>query len=365
MKNLLLTCLILFTSCKIQAQTNPEWKAVYETLMKYLNGRNNGDIQMLSSAFHQSADLRYINKEQFTIWPVADYIKEIKPGNKLNCVSRISTINIAGNAAQALIEIEYPNRLFDDYINLLKIDGKWQIVNKIFSSRKIDTAKRILFVTTSHEDLGGTGKKTGLHLGEVADAFKVLHQNGFEIDFANPSGQKARMYGADINNSAVLEFLQNPNAFYKFSNPIKLTDVDAQKYTAIYIAGGHGAMWDLSLDHSLASIIKIIYERNGIVSAVCHGPAALINVRLTDGTLLVKNKKLTAFTDEEEKDSGNEKVVPFLLQNRLEKNGSIFSSSKLWQPHVVKDGRLITGQNPASTTALAEEIVKTFTDKGQ
>ncbi|MGK6344419.1 nuclear transport factor 2 family protein [Chryseobacterium sp. DT-3] len=363
MKNLFWLWLILFASCKIFAQNSSDQQAVRETLMNYLNGRNNGDTLMLSSAFHQSADLRYINKDRFTIWPVADYIKKIKPGNKQNCISRIISINIANNAAQAFIEIEYPKRLFSDYINLLKIDGKWLIANKIFSNREIETTKRILFITTSHEDLGNTGKKTGLHLGEVVDAYKVLHENGFEIDFANPAGKRSRMYGADINNQATLTFLQNPVAFYKFNNPLKLSEVSAHQYAAVYVVGGHGVMWDLALDQSAASVIKTIYERNGIVSAVCHGPAALVNIRLKDGSFLVKGKKLTAFTNDEEKENSTEKIVPFLLENGLKKSGGIFSSAPLWQSHIVKDGRLITGQNPASTTALAKEIVKTFNDE--
>lgn len=337
------------------AQIHPEEQDVRKTLMNYLNGRNNGDTLMLASAFNANADLRYINKGSFTIWPIKEYIKGITPNKKQDCISRIISINIRNTAAQAIIEIEYPKRLFTDYINLLKINDKWLIVNKIFSSREINTAKRILFVSTSHED---TGKKTGLHLGEIAEAHKILSNNGFEIDFANPKGLKSRVYETDVNNPSILEFIQNQSAFHQFSNPLKLSEIIPQKYSAMYISGGHGAMWDLPAHPQLDSIIRSIYEQNGIVAAVSHGPAALVNVHLSNGELLIKGKKLTAFTNKEEKESGYHTIVPFLLESKLKKEGSIFSSSGSWQKYIIRDGQLITGQNPASTIALAEEIVK-------
>jgi putative intracellular protease/amidase len=351
-------CLFASLPCFSQHTASDE-QQIRETLWRYLNGRNNGDTAMLASAFHTTADLRYMkNNSEYTLWPVKDYVNGFKPGEKTNCISRIISIDILGTAAQAKIELEYPRRKFADYINLLKINSKWLIAVKTFSTQPFDSKKRILFVFTSHEQMGNTNRKTGLHLGEVTHAYKPLSDAGFEIDFVSPGGGKTRMYGMDMNDTATLWFVQNQTAWYRFTHAMKPVEVKPDLYTAVYFVGGHGAMWDLSDNINLMEITRIIYERNGIVSGVCHGPAGIVNVKLGNGEYLVKNKQLTSFTDNEEIEGGDDKVVPFLLETKLTQNGAVFKAAGNWKENVIADGRLITGQNPASARKVAMEIIR-------
>jgi putative intracellular protease/amidase len=355
-----LLCLISVAKSQV---TNEE-EQIRQTLLAYINGRNNGDTALLSSAFHPTAELRYIRNGVHTIWPVQNYVSGFTPGSKTNCIARIIYIDILGNAAQAKVELEYPKRKYADYFNLLKENGKWVISGKIFSNQAIDSSKRVLFVMTSHDKFGNTGSKTGLHLGEVANVFKPLAEDGFEIDFVSPKGGKSRIYGMDLNDSVILWFVQNQTAWYRFTHAMKPDDVQAEKYSAVYFAGGHGAMWDLPDNQKLMEIARSIYEKAGVVSAVCHGPAGLVNIKLSNGEYLVKGKILTSFTNAEEKEGNNDKAVPFLLETVLKERGALFKGQPNWEQHVQADGRLITGQNPASAKYIAEEIIKVFA-KGQ
>lgn len=137
---------------------------------------------------------------------------------------------------------------------------------------------------------------------------------------------------------------------------MKPSQVNASDYAAIYYAGGHGAMWDLPGNVEIAEIAAKIYENNGIVSAVCHGPAGLVNIKLSDGSFLIAGKKVNGFTNEEETIVGLTDVVPFMLEDKMKERGGIFEKSKPWQVHVVSDKRLITGQNPQSATGVGEAI---------
>lgn len=357
----ILFCLSLFLYLSpAQSQTTNDEEQVRQTLLAYINGRNNGDTALLRSAYHPSAEFRYIRDGIHTVMPIRDYIALIKPGARANCISRIVYIDILNDGAHAKIELEYPKRKFADYMNLLKENGRWMITSKIASNVPVDSSKRVLFVITSHDRAGNTGSKNGLHLGEVADVYQPLAAAGFEIDFVSPEGGKSLLNGMDLNDPRVLSFVQNQTAWYRFTHALTPQDIAAEKYAAIYFAGGHGAMWDLAGNSRLMEITRSIYERKGIVSAVCHGPAGLANIKLTNGEYLVKGKTITAFTNGEEKEGGKEKTVPFLLETTLKARGAAFKSKPNWQPNVQVDGRLITGQNPASAPYVAEEIIKAF-----
>lgn len=216
--------------------------------------------------------------------------------------------------------------------------------------------KKILFVVTSHDKKGSTNEKTGYFLGEVAHPWKVLTDAGYEIDFVSPLGGNPPVDGFDLNDATNKAFWENAYYHQKITNSLKPSQVNPADYVAVYYAGGHGAMWDLPNDTAIAKITAAIYEQNGIVAAVCHGPAGLVNVKLSNGTYLVSGKKLNGFTNEEETIVGLTKVVPFLLEDKLKERGGIFEKSAPWQTHAVTDQRLITGQNPQSATAVGEAV---------
>lgn len=216
--------------------------------------------------------------------------------------------------------------------------------------------KKILFVVTSHEKKGSTGEPTGYYLGEVSHPWEVLTAAGYEIDFVSPQGGKPPVDGFNLDDAANKKFWEDKLYRNKIEHSMKPEAVDPSHYAAIFYAGGHGAMWDLADNAALAKIAATIYEQGGIVSAVCHGPAGLVNIKLSNGEYLVKGKKINAFSNEEEAAVKLEKVVPFLLENKLIERGGQFEKSGLWQSHVTVDGRLITGQNPQSAKGVGEAI---------
>ena len=217
--------------------------------------------------------------------------------------------------------------------------------------------KKMLFVVTSHDKKGNTGEATGYYLSEVSHPWEVLHNAGYEIDFVSPQGGKAPVDGFNLDDSTNNKFWSDATYRYKVQHTLKPSEVKPSEYAAIFYAGGHGAMWDLADNIELAKIAQSIYEDNGIVSAVCHGPAGLVNIKLSNGKYLVDGKKMNAFTNEEEVAVSMQKVVPFALETKLIERGAKFEKSGLWQPHVVTDGRVVTGQNPQSAKAVGEAIL--------
>lgn len=219
-------------------------------------------------------------------------------------------------------------------------------------------AKKILFVVTSHSEKGNTGEKTGYYLGEVSHPWEVLHSAGYEIDFVSPKGGKAPVDAFDLDDPINKKFWENDVYRNKIENTKKPSEVNPDEYVAIHYAGGHGAMWDFEGNTEIAEIAREIYENNGVVSAVCHGPAGLVNIKLSDGKYLVEGKKVNSFTNEEEIKVKLENVVPFLLEDKLIERGAIFEKSTPFNKHVVVDQRLVTGQNPQSAESVGKATLK-------
>jgi len=222
-------------------------------------------------------------------------------------------------------------------------------------------SKKILFVVTSHDQLGNTGKQTGWYLPEVAHPYHVLSKK-YHIDFVSPKGgvspldegSKAAFSGDEVCK----EFLADSHAQQLVNNTKRIDEVDVDSYAAILFPGGHGPMFDLAENESIGKATARVYEKGGVVAAVCHGPVALVNVKLSDGSYLVNGKNVTSFTNAEEDAVQLSNAMPFPLESKLKERGAVFSNADNWQKHVVVDGRLVTGQNPASSTALGEEVAK-------
>jgi len=222
--------------------------------------------------------------------------------------------------------------------------------------------KKILFVLTSHDKKGNTGESTGFFLSEVSHPWSILTEAGYEIDFVSPKGGKAPVDGFNLSDTINKKFWDDTKYRNKIEHTLKPEQVKPDDYVAIHYAGGHGAMWDFPDNKQLAVIAAKIYENNGIVSAVCHGPAGLLNIKLSNGKYLVENKQINAFTNEEENAVKLEKVVPFLLESKLIERGAKFEKSGLWQSHVAIDQRVITGQNPQSAMAVGEAVLQHLKD---
>ena len=217
--------------------------------------------------------------------------------------------------------------------------------------------KRVLFVLTSHDQLGATGQSTGAYLPEVAHPYHRFHAAGIDVDFASPKGGQPPLYGADRKDARVAEFLDNRENMHKMNNSIPLDEIDPSTYNAVFFAGGHGTMWDFADNPSVQHVAAEIYGSGGIVSAVCHGPAALVNIRLQDGSYLVNGKTVATFTNAEEEAAGLTDVVPFLVETALENRGAKIEKAPNWAAKIVVSDRLVTGQNPASAEGVAEAVI--------
>lgn len=220
------------------------------------------------------------------------------------------------------------------------------------------TTQRVLFVLTSHDTLGTTGKETGFYLSEVTHPYVAFEKANIEVDFVSPKGGKAPMIGIDLEDPINKAFLDDSIKVAKVENTLTPEQVDPAHYDAIFYAGGHGTMWDFPNNGQLDRIAATIYEKGGVVGAVCHGPAGLVNIKLADGSYLVDGKTVSSFTNEEEAAVGLSDVVPFLLESTLVERGATHTKAPNFQAHVAVSNRLVTGQNPASATGVGEQIVK-------
>ena len=217
------------------------------------------------------------------------------------------------------------------------------------------STNKILIGLTSHRDLGGL-RSTGYYLPEAAHPWQVFTDAGFTVEFASVAGGEPPVddSGTDLTDPVQQAFTERVD----LTATPRFADLDPAGYDAVLFAGGHGAMWDFPSDAGLTGFTRDLYERGGVVAAVCHGPAALVGVTLANGTPLVHGRQVAGFTNSEESAAGLTEVVPFLLQDKLAGIGAEHSGAADWQPHVVTDGRLVTGQNPASSTGVAEAVLR-------
>jgi putative intracellular protease/amidase len=217
--------------------------------------------------------------------------------------------------------------------------------------------KPILIVLTSHGLKGDTGDPTGFYLGEVTHPLAVFEAAGLKVEFASVQGGEPPVDGLDLNDPVNARYWNDASFRAAISTTPSVDSIDPARYSAVLYAGGHGTVWDFPDSTGVQRIGRDIYEAGGVVGAVCHGPSALVNLKLSDGRHLVEGKQVAAFTDDEERAVKLESVVPFLLASTLQQRGAIHRPAANWQSQVVTDGRLITGQNPQSAHGVGEAIV--------
>lgn len=223
--------------------------------------------------------------------------------------------------------------------------------------------KPVLMVLTSHAQLGDTGKTTGFFLGEVTHPLEVFEKAGLTVELVSIKGGEPPVDGLDLDDPVNARYWNDPAFRAKLSATKKLADINPTDYAGVYFSGGHGTMWDFPDDEAVQKAARELYEAGAPVGAVCHGPAALVNVKLSDGSYLVEGKEVTAFTNEEEDKVRLTEVVPFLLASKLEERGAKHQPAPNFEKQVVASGKLVTGQNPASAAGVAEKMVEML--KGQ
>jgi putative intracellular protease/amidase len=219
-----------------------------------------------------------------------------------------------------------------------------------------DTIKPILCVVTSHPIRGDTGEPTGFAMVELTHPLEVFRAAGIPTEIASLRGGHPPIDFFDLSDSVNERFWHDKEFRDALAHTPVLGDLDPTDYSAVFFAGGHGTMWDFANSSAVQRVIRAVWEADGIVSAVCHGPAALVNATLSDGSYLVAGKKLACFTDEEEAEVGYDKVVPYLLASTLKNRGALHQPASNWTENVVTDGRLVTGQNPASAHGVGKAV---------
>jgi putative intracellular protease/amidase len=229
------------------------------------------------------------------------------------------------------------------------------------TEEKDETPMKILMVLTSHDQLGDTGKKTGFWLEEFAAPYYVLKDAGAEITLASPKGGQPpldpKSDEPDAQTEATERFKADQMAQQLLASTTPLSQIDPDDFDAVFYPGGHGPLWDLAEDKDSIALIEAFAANDRPVATVCHAPGVLRHVKGKDGKPLVAGKKVAGFTNSEEEAVGLTDVVPFLVEDMLKANGGLYEKGPDWGVHVVADGKLVTGQNPASSEAAAKAML--------
>ncbi|MBL4745676.1 MAG: type 1 glutamine amidotransferase domain-containing protein [Flavobacteriaceae bacterium] len=229
-------------------------------------------------------------------------------------------------------------------------------------TKNTTSVKKVLVVLTSHDELGATGHKTGFWIEEFATPYYILKDNGIEITLASPKGGQPpidpKSEEASFQTPSTERYNIDKEVQELLANTLKLETINHLDYDAVFYPGGHGPLWDLAEDKNSIALIEGFYKSNKPVASVCHAPGIFKHTKNDDGSPLVKGKKVTGFTNEEEEAVQLTTIVPFLVEDMLKSNGAIYSKKAAWSPYALEDGLLITGQNPASSELVALLLVK-------
>jgi putative intracellular protease/amidase len=221
---------------------------------------------------------------------------------------------------------------------------------------------KILMILTSHDQLGATGRKTGFWLEELAAPYYAFKDAGAEIVLASPKGGQPPLDPKSDEPSAQTDFTTrfkaDAAANVQLANTVRLDSVNQADFDTVFYPGGHGPLWDLAEDRNSIALIEAFLAANKPVAVVCHAPGVLRHVKNADGTPLVQGRQVTGFTNTEEEAVGLTDIVPFLVEDELKAQGGVFSRTDDWGVHVVTDGLLTTGQNPASSEAAAKVLLE-------
>ncbi|TAE31604.1 MAG: type 1 glutamine amidotransferase domain-containing protein [Cytophagales bacterium] len=225
---------------------------------------------------------------------------------------------------------------------------------------------KALIICTNHTDYPTKPNKTGLWLSEFTHFYDEIADRNFIIDIASPAGGPVPIdeRSLDRRDNVNEKWYHNPAIRQKLDNSLKLEDVVPEQYQLVYLTGGHGTMWDFPQSSALQDITRRIYENNGMVAAVCHGVSGLLNVQLSDGSQLIKDKQITGFSNMEEKLIRLNDEVPFLLEDELRKKNAFYTKGFIpFLPHIEVDERIVTGQNPLSARKVGRKVVEEMFEK--
>ena len=365
-----LRCLVLLLVCLAgvsrthAADGDPDRIAIGRALTDYIDGSAHARPEQLRRAFHPDARL-LLSRPGTAYWPVSvdEYVgwfSGAKAGQPTGRIGNILSIDVEADTASVKAEILIPSQgaRFIDLFLLRKLDSEWKIVAKTATreaSRR--SGDRVLFVLSSTKFHGASKLPAGVSFGEVVEARDAFLAAGLTVDFVSPEGN-----AAPINVAEAGEFrnrFYDADLMYALEHTYTPSQVDPARYRAVYFVGGSNAIYGVPENAQLQDIAMHVYERNGgVVSAVCHGTAGLVNLRLSDGRYLVGGKRVSGYPEEfERQDAAYFKEFPFLIRQTVESRGGTFLTSARDKGYVVVDGRLVTGQNYLSAKQVAEAVV--------
>jgi putative intracellular protease/amidase len=224
--------------------------------------------------------------------------------------------------------------------------------------------KKVLFVVTSHDQLGNSGRSTGIWIEEFAAPYYTFLDAGKEIVIASPKGGSTpidpKSNEPENRTEATVRFYNDSETIKRLNNTVKISSVSEKDFDTVFYPGGHGPMWDLPDNEDSIKLLESFNSAGKVLTLMCHSPVALKNVKGLDGDWLIRGKRVTAFTNGEESDAVLDKIVPFLLEDMLRARGANYMKGESWLPFVTRDGKLITGQNPASSVLAAETVIELF-----
>jgi putative intracellular protease/amidase len=345
-----------------------DFEQITETLMNYIEGTANGEPDRLRKVFHKDFNLYTVSeKDSLRIRSGEQYIANTKQGEKANRIGRILSIDIEKDAATAKAEILIPKwRIFTDYFLLLRYEGAWKIVHKSYTWREIPiTNNKILFITSNQHTYGTTKINSSNHFSEIVVAYDVFIKNGYKVDFVSPKGGAIPIGYIETSDTTQKKYLYDSEFMNLLKTTHKPNEINMGDYKAVYYCGGGSAMFGVAENIEIQNITNKIYQEGGIVSAVCHGSAGIVNLKDSNNVSIFKNKKVTGFPDFfEDKKAEYYKAFPFSIDETIIKNGGNFVYSKKEKDNFfVVDGRIITGQDPSATRSVALKVIEILQKK--
>ena len=343
---------------------SPDERSVAKILNDYINGSSYNNTEQLQSAFSKDATL-YLslkdgNKRLSAEEYVAFYNGKAK-GSFSGRIGNILAIAIDNDIATAQVEIVVPeaNLLFTDLFLLKKNDNQWKIISKTATKKEQENNGRILFIVSNTGIYKGTDIKTGTSFSEIVLAYNAFTTAGYYVDFVSPEGGAIAVAYYDYKEESQKVYFEDPLFMSRLQYTKKPEEIHPPSYDAVYYVGGGAAMFEVPENEAIQAITMAVYEtQKGVVSAVCHGTAGIVNLKTSDGNYLVKNKKISGWPEAYEKrEKAYFKSFPFLIGETIEKRGGTFTYGKIDAVHYVVDGRVITGQSNRTSEVVAQEVI--------
>ncbi|UZO79842.1 nuclear transport factor 2 family protein [Aquimarina sp. ERC-38] len=360
---ILLFTFINLTIIGIKAQSTDDM-AVAEVLNNYINGSSFNNAEQLQSAFSNNATLYLTLRDGEKRLSSDEYVafyKDKEKGSFSGRIGNILSIAIDNDIATAQVEIVIPEAdlIFTDLFLLKNIESQWKIVSKTATKKKQEHHGRILFIVSNADFYKGTTIKTGTSFSEIVLAYDTFIKAGYYVDFVSPEGGAISSVYYAKNDTIQKAYYENQPFMNRLKYTKKPTEVNPSSYNAVYYVGGGAAMFDVPENKEIQAIAMSIYEKqNGIISAVCHGTAGIVNLKTKDENYLVANKEISGWPEAYENvEKPYFTSFPFLIGETIEKHGGTFTYGKRDDIHYVVDGRVITGQSNLTSAAVAHEVV--------